>query len=429
MLGRQHARAVPPAVAAALLTAAGSGCGPGLEKLAAEGTGDLSYSLERRVAPDAGLVEACGDGEIRDDERLLRRPYLQRVDGSGASIVFTAPPGAAINVVLTLPDGSPVASTEAAMDVHIGSGEVQYEARFESLTPASIYCYELEGIAERAGFVTAPPAPAFAPRGAGDGRIAPDDEGAVRFIVFGDSGSGSAKQYALAEQMATVPFDLILHTGDIAYDDGTQRELDAHYFDVYAPLLRSFPAFPVTGNHDYRTEDAAPYRRSFVLPPNGGEAGRERWFSFDWGPVHFVALDTEKTGATQAAWLERDLRENQLPWVIVYAHRPPYTSGRHGPDADMREVIVPILRRHRVELVLTGHDHHYQRFGPIDGITYVVTGGGGGPLRRVQPDWLTAYAETVFHFVHVEVGSDELLLHAIDGVGREFDSARVERRD
>jgi predicted MPP superfamily phosphohydrolase len=225
--------------------------------------------------------------------------------------------------------------------------------------------------------------------------------------------------------MQTVPFELILHLGDLAYDTGRPSEIEGKFFRVYAPLLRSFPAYAVAGNHDYSTDSAQPLRQAFVLPENGGEAGRERWYSFDRGDVHFVALDTERTGADQAAWLEQDLSANQLPWKIVIGHRPPFSSGEHGGDAAFQQWFVPILRSHAVDLVLSGHEHDYERFKPIDGVTYVVSGGGGRGTRSVGAGSLTAFSEAVLHFVYVEVTRSLLTLHAIDGVGREFDQAVV----
>ena len=203
----------------------------------------------------------------------------------------------------------------------------------------------------------------------------------MRFIAFGDSGGGGSDQTALRDQMATVPFDFMIHTGDIAYDGGTRAAFEERFFRVYADFLKYFPVFPASGNHEYDTEDAAPFREVFVLPENGGPEGIERWYSFDWGDVHFVALDSERTGPVQAAWLDADLTANQLPWTIVYWHKPPFSSGEHGSDGASRAHFVPILEKHKVPLVLNGHDHDYERTTPQNGVTYVVTGGGGIGVR------------------------------------------------
>ena len=164
-----------------------------------------------------------------------------------------------------------------------------------------------------------------------------------------------------------------------------------------------------------------------MLPENGGPGGVERWYSYDWGDIHFVVLDTEKTGPAQAAWLEADLNANMLPWTIVYGHKPPRSSaGRY--DLPWQEYFEPVLAAHHVALVLNGHEHHYERFEPREGVTYVVTGGGGRGVRELGASAPgSAFAEAVIHFVVVTVEGDTLTLHAIDATGREFDSTVIHR--
>jgi acid phosphatase type 7 len=231
----------------------------------------------------------------------------------------------------------------------------------------------------------------------------------------------------VADQMAAMPRDFMIHLGDIAYESGTRAQLEAHFFRAYADMLESSPAFPVSGNHEYETEGAAPFREAFMLPENGAPDGLERWYSYDWGDVHLVALDSERVGAAQAAWLDADLAANRLPWVIVYLHRPPYSSGDHGSNGGVQRHFVPLFAKHRVPVVLTGHDHHYERTNPLDGVTYFVSGGGGRGTRAVGESWFTAFSEAVCHFLYVTVDVDRLTVHAIDGVGKEFDSFAVTR--
>jgi hypothetical protein len=108
-------------------------------------------------------------------------------------------------------------------------------------------------------------------------------------------------------------------------------------------------------------------------------------------------------------------------------HRPPYSSGVHGSDTGLRAKLAPVLEKHHVQLVLAGHDHDYERMKPQNGVSYVVTGGGGVGTRSVGTSSFTAFSSEVIHFVYVEVGADELVLHAIDATGQEFDSMVVPR--
>jgi hypothetical protein len=378
---------------AALLLGCQQGNVPG--RLGAQSTGDLSNPAAERGRALAVSAEGCG---AQQDPRAASGDELGEV-------------------LLSEPAGNVVARVPARREdtVRTPRGVAQLFARLEGLRPSTLYCYEVRqgGVTlARAALQTAP---------------APGGAQPVRFVVFGDSGGGSSDQLAVRDQLGTVPFDFMLHTGDVAYNHGTRGELGARFFDVYAGLLERAPAFPSSGNHDYESEDAAPFREAFHLPDNGGPEGRERWYSFDWGDVHFVALDTERIGPGQAAWLDQDLARNTRPWVVVYGHKPPYSSGTHGGDEDFQRVFLPILERHRVPLVLSGHDHDYERTRTLGGVTYVVTGGGGNGTGDVARSSFTAFAEPVQHFVYVTVAGDTLALHAIDGLGREFDSLVLRR--
>jgi acid phosphatase type 7 len=400
----------------------GAGCGPGNSSgdRAAERLGDLSNPGASRRQALLEIGEACPLEKIASvGSPLLRRPYLQQVTAGSAEVLWAAAAEAgAPEVVITDVTGTPVARVEATADAlaRPSRGGRQWRASLGALSPDTIYCYAVEDrgtLRHRAGFRTAP---------------LPGAGVEVRFVAFGDSGDGSEDQSAVLAQLGTVPFQFLIHTGDVAYGVGARNELEEYFFDVYDGLLGSFPVFPTTGNHDYGTEDALPFREAFSLPENGGEVGRERWYSFDWGDVHFVALDSEKSSAPQAAWLDADLAASRAPWKIVYLHRPPYSSGDHGSDATSRRLFAPIFEKHGVQLVLAGHDHHYERSRPQSGVTYVVTGGGGVGTRPVGASDFTAFAESVLHFVYVTVLGDTLTLHAIDATGTEFDSLVLQAR-
>jgi hypothetical protein len=309
-------------------------------------------------------------------------------------------------VEVTTPQGVLVAQVEANSEGASGTpGVSAWGVEIEGLTDDTVYCYsvyEASGVPllERVGFRTAPTFESDKP---------------AKFLVIGDSGEGSADQFALVEQMPTVPIDFMLHVGDMAYESGTFPEFEKNFFEVYEDLMKNFAVFPVPGNHEYVTNDAGPYRAVFDLPNN------ERWYSFDWGPVHFVALDTEQIGATQAKWLEEDLEANDKPWVVAYMHKPPYSSGSHGSELPARDTFSPIFRKHKVPLVITGHDHHYERVRPQDGVHYFVSGGGGAGTYPVVESEFSAFAQEVIHFLYITADKEELMVHAIDASGQEFD--------
>lgn len=380
--------------------------------IVAENTGTIMTGLAPRHSPNREFAARCGSGAYTDTgtAALTRAPFLQQLSSTSALVVFRTSLAEAVEVEVTTLDGAWVTTAVASTDSSVAGGS-QKIVELRGLEPSTSYCYTLRGLTEPAGFRTAPVAGTSA---------------RVRFAVWGDSGYGGEDQAALFRQIMTVPFDFVLHAGDLAYDAGTRSQFERNVFQMYAPLLSEFAMFPVSGNHEYGTEEAAPYLESFVLPENGDH---ERYYSFDWGDVHFVGLDTERIGAAQVAWLDTDLMTNRLPWTIVFGHRPPYSSGEHGGDEEFQRQFVPVLEKYRVPLVLSGHEHQYERTHVQNGVTYVVTGGGGRGTRPVGSSSFTAFAEAVIHFVFVEIHGGQLVLHAIDGVGREFDQTVIELQD
>ncbi len=177
----------------------------------------------------------------------------------------------------------------------------------------------------------------------------------------------------------------ILALGDLAYPKGAR----ADFRDCYGPTWGRHRerTWPVPGNHDYYTRRGAPYYDYF-----GARAGRRGrgWYSFDLGSWHLVALNSNLKGtlaAEQLTWLEADLRTSQARCVLAYWHHSHFSSGFHGDTRRMRAAF-EILHRQGASLLLTGHDHHYERLAPLDGAgrpnrfgirVFVVGTGGAQP--------------------------------------------------
>jgi predicted phosphodiesterase len=400
-------------LAACLVTASLAACTLNESgNLSASTVGDVSRPAERG-SPLAALHEACGaTGELTVEKGVTREPFLQQVTTSSAIVGWRAYEHAGQKVEVTTPDGTPVATVDATVEpTKRFDGAEQLWAKVAGLEPDTIYCYTLTAngtpMTEPIGFRTAPAADSGRP---------------VRFLVFGDSGAASDDQNALLEQMDEVPYDLMLHVGDLAYNDGNYNQIRDTVFEIYEKLFRHLPFYPIAGNHDYYTDDGEPLRASFNLPNN------EKWYSFDYGHLHVVALDAQQDFQEQAAWLEEDLASTDQPWKVVMVHNPLYTSGEHGNDTELRDAIEPILVEYGVQLVLTGHDHHYERVYPQKGIVHFVTGGGGRGTRALgEASNFTALMDEVIHYLYVEVGADEMVVHAIDGTGKEFDSVVIPR--
>lgn len=384
---------------------------------AATKLGDTSNPATRG-SPLAEVQEACGAAGGILDGSIARRPYLQQVTTTSAMIGWVTTDPTSEKVSITQPDGKVLMAGDGTVEDAIvrDTGDMQMWAQLTGLEPDTIYCYSLERAGQpmspRIGFRTPPTA---------------DSTRTIGVLAFGDSGGGGSDQHALRDQMMNFPYEVMIHTGDLAYDSGTISQIEDTVFGVYADLFEHIPFFPAAGNHEYKTMSGAPFRDVFALPSNGSQAGNEKWYSYDWGRIHFAAIDTEADYATQAAWLDKDLAATKLPWKIVYLHRPPYSTGTHGSDTALRKLLAPIAERHGVQLVLAGHDHNYERMVPQNGVDYIVTGGGGVGTRSVGTSSFTAFSEDVIHFLYLEVGVDKLVVHAIDAEGSEFDSTVIDR--
>jgi len=389
---------------------------------------------------DATIVaKAASGGAVT----LLRQPYLQQVTSSSAIVAWaTTEPGPA--EVRFQSDsgagGGAAAFTRLVPTTVTGlpSPYYQHEATLTGLTPATSYTYRLiiGGVdAETTDRLTTAP---------------PPGSGTVRFLAFGDSGIGSPEQRQLATRMTAETFDLALHTGDVTYGTasttgaGGYPQLQSWFFDIYRDWLRSHPVFPTIGNHDDEANFAAPYRDDFVLPSNGASATypdhAERFYSFDFGPAHFVVLDTELAfqdparRSAQISWLVDDLLRTSQPWKIAVFHRPPFSAGgEHGYDLTVRAEFVPIFEQYGVSLVLNGHEHDYERTIPWQQtsggkpVTYVVTGGGGARLYPAAVGPWTAVSRSVFHYVRGAISTCTITLEAVGLDTAVFDSTTLNR--
>jgi len=268
--------------------------------------------------------------------------------------------------------------------------------------------------------------------------------GAIRFVVVGDCGSRDSVQRDVAASVLRSDADLVLIPGDAIYDRGAEAELNPAYFLPYRTLIDRIPFYLALGNHDVMTENGRPLIESVHLPRNNAD-GSERFYSFDRGAVHFVALDSNQdlaSGSVQGDWLVADLASSAREWVVIFLHHPPYSSSRHGSDRDVRAALAPVCDRYGVDLVLSGHDHVYERTHPMRadavvgadptgnymdpaGTVYVVTGGGGRRLYEAGTSGFTAASVAAHHHVAVEVDDNVMTLRAIDRADAVLDSISI----
>ena len=200
----------------------------------------------------------------------------------------------------------------------------------------------------------------------------------VRFAVIGDFGLASPAAEAVAGLVASWKPDFIVTVGDNNYPSGSEQTFDQNVMAYYGEYVRAERFFPALGNHDWGnyTVETLPFPNFFPYLP-----GNKRYYDLVVGPVHIFVLDSdprEPDGVTpeskQGQWLREGLRTSTAAWQVVVFHHAPYSSGRHGNVQWMQWPFA----EWGADLVLSGHDHTYERIHR-DGIVYIVNGLGGAP--------------------------------------------------
>jgi hypothetical protein len=257
----------------------------------------------------------------------------------------------------------------------------------------------------------------------------------VVFAAVGDTGTGGRNQMDIARAMVeaykATPYGLVAHVGDVSYRGSILERWEDVWLRPYKPLLDAGVRFEVAlGNHELeegQSEETVRWihERLEVL-------GYDNTYRVvPYGPVDFFFLDsstplaTGEKSAEQLAWLDAALAASTAPWRIAVVHHAPYSSSaKRGSNLELRAAVEPLFIEHGVQLVLTGHDHTYERTTPQDGVTYVVTG-AGAKLSDVGRSAFTAAAEKVLQFVMIEVDGNQLSFRAIDKTGLVFDEVTL----
>jgi acid phosphatase type 7 len=338
--------------------------GPGLLR-----RGDNVLTVEVHPAGRRTAPTLAADLVGRRERGIVRGPILAELGTTTATIAVETDPGAS-----------------AVLEWGTGDGELSQR---RTSPPGRRHVFELTDL---------PPSGAVSYRVAAGAtrspRVSfhtlPGPGAAIRIGVYGDVRGGHATHTRLIGHMLREGLDLIAVTGDMVLR-GTDEADWQRFFAVTGELLAQLPYYPAVGNHDLGW-DGAHHERSadevFALPP--GPPGRPAgayWYSREVADVHLVFLDSNAYDrAEQEAWLDADLaaaRARRVRAILAFTHDGPFSRGLHGGNAIARARYVPILARHRVDLLLAGHDHIYQR-GEQGGVRYAVTGGGGASLYSIR---------------------------------------------
>ncbi len=387
-----------------------------------------------RSSLGAALVASLFAAGAASAAKAVNRPYLQSVTPSSAVVVFRADQACPAEVRFAPTAGGTeqvAASTKS---------QAQHEVKLEGLQPATEYRYTVQAcgspLEPEHTFRTAP-----AP-GTTD----------VHFAAIGDFGKGTAEQTATANQILAHDPEVIVTVGDNIYSDGTDAEFTSNFLRPMGALFAEVPLYPAFGNHDYAADDLATSLKNFVVPTNN-PIGTERYYSVDWGNVHFVMLDSicligdadssECDVKQQLAWLDSDLKATNAHWKVIMLHNVLFSSAKYGARPEevgpMREMLLPIFEANGVDLVLSGDDHVYERSKPMSGtaaapagtrgITYVVTGHGaeGRNWAMNQQAWSAYRNNTDVGFLDVKTQGGTLTARMIGADGKTYDTFTIEK--
>lgn len=351
------------------------------------------------------ILLVCAAGVCQGADKLVGGPYVVSPGARAATIGWVVETGA----VKAGPDAGkparsiPVLRSDKVSMTGLKAGETVY--------------YEIPGdgpLAERTGRF----------------KVAPTGQANFQFVVFGDTRTRHDLHRRVIGEISKTEPDFVLHTGDLV-SDGYDSEQWPNFFDIERELLRKTVYFPVLGNHE---RNNARFHEFFDV--------KSPYYSFNWGTAHFTLLDTdianwsaspaerERFWADQLRWLEEDLEKaEKADFRFVIMHHPPMTAyqkedhmSKQSPD------LIPICEKHKVTAAFGGHDHNYQHH-LLNGVRYIITGGGGAPLAPVdQPiSGVTQKVESTEHFVKVTVEKDRARIEAIGLDGRIIDTIPLGR--
>lgn len=276
-------------------------------------------------------------------------------------------------------------------------------------------------------------------------------------IIFGDSQSEDYGVWAKTAQTAWSNHPdarFFINMGDLV-DIGSHYDQWKSWLNGAANMISAIPAAPISGNHENYLpggafSPATLYLSLFRLPENGPETLNGQAYSFDYGAVHFVALDSQEEELSgfqpelidkQAKWLEKDLARSSKPWKVVVIHRSLFKNSDSGEENELGKRFIPIFDRHRVDAVFTAHIHTYGRSEPLyqgkivgdaaDGTVYLSTGRSGdktwaGSKRK--------YFETVFdrsldqpNYLLLEAGMHQMRVTNFKQDGTQVDSVQLSK--
>jgi len=347
----------------------------------------LSYGSSARAAPSAFVIH----------------PYLQHLGTSEVTVRFELPH-----------------ESEASIELRTSAGASTYRStpgKFHSVTlpglhPATTYSYVVRSgpiASEPASFTTANH----------------DPNRPFSFVLYGDSRSGSVPHNNVVRGIEATPSDFLIGTGDVVVTGG-DRDAWLEFFAIEQRLLSDRCLFSAIGNHELTWPGKSRHVWNHYFAPHRDEHG-PTWFSVRWGNTRIFLLDAmEQWNGAQGEWVRTELAkadtEPGIAHRFVVMHHAPFSSGPHGPNKRFLDSgLLDVFVRHKVELVMGGHDHIYER-AENKGIKYLISGGAGAPLYDYGQGAGSQSGLSAYHFVELKVDGD-----LVTAIARKPDRSVIEQ--
>ena len=359
-----------------------------------------------------------GRQHVRADGKIAIGPYVQDVTPRSAVVCWA-----------TLSGESKVVGPDGKSQVlrHYDHHEIE----LAGLKPDTTYTYDVLGTG--------------APEGKGSFTSFPGGAEPFRFTVVGDTRSNHEVHAKIVERMMADKPRLVKNSGDLI-SDGRNIAHWEKFFEINRELMRSIPYYPVLGNHE---KNGQLYFDFFHLPEG------ERYYMFTVGDALFLMLDLDGPYLPTPTFMDREEREawwrkqsgdyfeRQKAWVrnrleltrgagfvFVVFHLPLYSSkaSRLEGTKERRAFWGDLFERYKVQVVLSGHDHHYHR--AVHGGTHYVTtaGGGAGLYDNDAPQPESVKWKKAHHYVVVDVRTDDAVLKAVEMDGSVIETFTIKRR-
>lgn len=412
-------------------------------------------AIHSRIARTAAVVTGQEIKPLLDSESRYIRQIVAKDNSTSRTIMWQSDSSEVDAVIeYRLVDSDDIKKLSATDTAFTDDGSTTYihEATITGLEPNTKYEY-------RVGYSTDRRSDWYPLETAGTGEY--------EVLIYPDSQSGdySGWEQIVKDSAKRNPdAALYISMGDLV-DNGEQAYQWRTWLDSIKPLSARIPLAPTLGNHemytlDWKMRDPRAYLNYFDVPSNGNDTFDRRYYSYDYGDVHYVVLDTQLYESNhednhdthhpdlydvQVQWLRQDLATNTKKWTVVLMHRDPFQYAFDRPGASLAAgfdeegvLFMPIFDEFHIDLVLSAHLHSYRNRGHVrnfdrdaSGPLYILTGIAGDARR---PKWkqhpLDVYVipdREASNYMTMTVTPNQLVVKAFLADGTQIDESVIEK--